>query len=303
MIIVIGEILIDIFPEYERIGGAPFNVACHLQRLGWPVRFFTRVGEDRNGRKILSLLERCGFDTADVQRDAVHPTGTVRVTLDDAGVPQFDIRSDVAYDHLDLDGHPRFANAGVDATLVYFGTLLQRTDDGRRTVQHFLNRCCPSATRFCDINLRPPHVSDDAIVASLQQADLLKLSADELVDLQQRLGAPADVLSVLRWLMDRFAIHTAALTSGEQGSRLVDASGEYHVAAEPVPRVVDTVGAGDGYAAVLAAGMLKGLPWEGVMRQASDFAARLCGIAGAIPDNASFYDGLHPLMKGTGNGR
>jgi fructokinase len=102
MILVVGEILIDVFDHYQRIGGAPFNFAFHLKQLGLPVRLLTRIGDDRPGRDILDMLERQGFDPQDVQIDSRHPTGTVRVALDDQGVPQFDIHTGVAYDHLDL---------------------------------------------------------------------------------------------------------------------------------------------------------------------------------------------------------
>ena len=89
MIVVIGEVLIDMFQDYERIGGAPFNFAFHLKKLGFPVRFFTRVGNDRHGRRIIDMLKKNGFNLADVQMDSRHSTGTVRVDLDRAGHSAF----------------------------------------------------------------------------------------------------------------------------------------------------------------------------------------------------------------------
>ena len=130
MIVVVGEILIDVFPDAERIGGAPFNFACHLKKMGFPVRFFTRVGQDRHGECILDRLQSTGFNLDDVQIDSVHPTGTVNVHLDESGVPHFDILENVAWDHLDLGGCP-VADA-EDAEMIYFGSLMQRSESGHR---------------------------------------------------------------------------------------------------------------------------------------------------------------------------
>lgn len=298
MVVVVGEILVDVFPEYRRVGGAPFNFAFHLKRLGHAVRFLTRVGDDENGFNILRLLENSGFDITDVQRDAHRPTGTVAVTLDAAGVPHFDIRKEVAYDHLALDAAGRSLARGTDPEMIYFGTLIQRTRAGCQAVQAFLNGCSRQTTRFFDINLRPPHINDDAIRHSLEQTDLLKLNGDELQDLQTRFGAPEETGPAVRWLMERFGIGTLALTRGSEGSTVIDASGQWTVPAATAGRIIDTVGAGDGYAAVLAAGLLGGMTWDAVIGPATDFAARICGISGAVPEDRAFYNDFKHMAKG-----
>jgi len=136
VIVVIGEILIDIFPHYERIGGAPFNFAYHLKKMGFSVRFLSRVGQDRHGERILDRLRSAGFDLDDVQLDPVRPTGTVGVQLDKNGVPHFDICENVAWDHLDLGACPVAATEGTE--MIYFGSLVQRTESGRRQIQNLL---------------------------------------------------------------------------------------------------------------------------------------------------------------------
>jgi len=296
VIVVIGEVLIDLFPNYERIGGAPFNFAYHLKKLGFPVRFFTRVGEDRHGQRILDVLRQNDFDLADVQIDPRHPTGTVRVDLDAAGVPHFDICENVAYDHLDL-GTCGASMAGRTA-MIYFGSLLQRTDFGHREVQGFLSRKGNAIAGFCDINMRPPHVNTQAVADSLNHADLLKLNEAELADIQRTLNGPSAPDSVIPWLMDRFGINTVALTCGSCGSRLyltgsaIDSPGATGVS------VVDTVGAGDGFAAILAAGYIDNQSWRATIEQASRFAAKICGIPGAIPDDEAFYDDFQTSIRG-----
>jgi fructokinase len=301
VIIVIGEILIDIFQDYERIGGAPFNFAFHLKKLGFPIRFFTRVGNDSNGKRIMDMLGKSGFDQADIQIDPRYATGTVRVELHNHGIPHFDILTNVAYDQLDLNT----ADVSVvdGANMLYFGTLLQRTDGACRQVQGFLSHTSKGARRFCDINLRPPHVNPDAVAGSLHQADLLKVNEEELAYIQRAFDGPAEENKVMPWLMETFTISVVALTRGSRGSVLYSHDGPIHCPAAPIPAIVDTVGAGDGYAAVLAAGCMRQIPWAETLRLATAFAARICGIAGAVPDDDAFYDDFRTLLKGDADGR
>jgi fructokinase len=212
VIVVIGEILIDMFKDYHRIGGAPFNFAFHLKHLGFPVRFLTRVGDDQNGRRIIGMLKECGFSEADIQIDSRFPTGTVHVDLDGDGVPQFDIIENVAYDHLDLD-IGRIEDAGPTG-MIYYGTLVQRTDSGFRQVQRFLDRQGSAATYFCDINMRPPHVNAHAVAGSLHFADLLKVNDAELAEIQRTFDGPSAAGDVMPWLMETFKISAVSLTRG-----------------------------------------------------------------------------------------
>lgn len=294
LILVIGEMLIDIFPDYQRMGGAPFNFAFHLKKLGFPVKLISRVGDDQNGQAILSMAEKNGFDTADIQIDDRHPTGTVQVTLDDDGVPQFDICRDVAYDYLSL-GPDELAGMD-DAAMIYFGSLLQRTDDGCRQVTKFLTRQGDRGIRFCDINMRPPHVNPRAVAESLNHADLLKLNEDELAQIQHRFGGPSDGDATLPWLMKTFNIQNIALTRGGQGSAFAWTDGIIHSPATETGTIVDTVGAGDGYAAILAAGYIRQLPWDATIQAATRFAGQICQIPGAVPENDTFYDAFRQMF-------
>jgi len=301
VIVAIGEILIDMFQDYQRIGGAPFNFAFHLKKLGFPVRFLTRVGDDHHGQRIIDLLEKNGFDPADVQMDSRHPTGTVRVELDKRGIPDFDIGANVAYDHLDLNIADVSGAEGAD--MIYFGTLLQRSDAACRQVQHFLSHTNKGTRRFCDINLRPPHVNPDAVAGSLRHADLLKVNEAELADIQRAFDGPAAENEVMPWLMETFTIGAVALTRGSRGSLFYSPDGPITSPTVPSPAIIDTVGAGDGYAAILAAGWMRQIPWAETLRQASDFAARICSIAGAVPDDDTFYDDFRRPLKGDADGR
>ena len=292
MIIAIGEILFDIFPNYRRIGGAPFNFAFHLKNFGIPVRFITRVGRDAEGEEICGLLSDSGFDLTDVQIDDHHPTGRVQVELDDKGVPQFDIISDVAYDYIQLtDSLQTTLQREVD--LIYFGTLVQRSPTGFRTLQDVLSRKRRRTRGLYDVNLRPKCYSKPVLLNSLIQTDLVKLNREELALIRAMLNYEGEADNFVGHLMQAYALKLLALTKGEDGNELFTPTG-HHAAPAVTPRkIADTVGAGDAFAAVFAAGYLEMWEPEEILQRAADFAARICEIEGAIPSDASFYvDGI-----------
>jgi fructokinase len=282
MIIVFGEILLDIFPDYTRIGGAPFNFAFHLYRLGVPVRFISRVGRDENGEKIGAFLRAQGFPATDLQIDDHRPTGTVQVTLDAGGSPQFDIRADVAYDAIDLA--PLAGTlAAQPPKLFYFGTLAQRTLPAHQRLLSVLDTLSARTACFYDINLRQGAKDPDIVAASLRRSRILKLSEEELQWLQHHLGAPGEMEACLAWLHDRYDLELIALTFGAEGSLLSTTAGITRGGPAPVEAMVDAVGAGDAYAALLAYGYLKKWPLERILERATAFAAEICQLSGAVP--------------------
>jgi fructokinase len=287
MIIVIGEILVDCFADYERIGGAPFNFAYHLKRMGWPVRFISRIGNDAYGDKILGFLEQAGFSARDIQTDRTHATGKVAVALDGRGIPEFTICEDAAYDY--IDPPPPEEPGGGPVEMVYYGSLAQRTAGGFDRIGAFLDQIPPETLRFCDINLRPPHIRDAAVTASLKRVDMLKLNEEELTRIGELCRGPANSDDIPPWLTKSFGISAVAVTRGERGSSLYRPRRTTHSPPVRVERIVDTVGAGDAYAAVLAAGTLMHLPDDEILGLATRFAAGLCGIPGALPNDDRLY--------------
>jgi fructokinase len=288
VIIAIGEILFDIFPGYRRLGGAPFNFAYHLKKLGLPVRFITRVGRDPEGREILKTLHAAGFNMDDVQIDADHPTGTVQVELNKKGVPHFDISTDAAYDHIALNDS-MVAVLKDDVDLIYFGTLVQRTDFGFRTLQHLLSEKNPHSEGLYDVNLRPNGYNKNAVLNSLARTDILKLNQEELALIREMLTATDTPADFIRHLMDTYHLKTVSLTKGEAGSELFIQAGHFTAPAKKPKKIIDTVGAGDAYTAVLALGHLRMWKPERILNAAADFSARICGIEGAIPEDDAFY--------------
>ena len=296
MIVVLGEILVDLFESYRRIGGAPFNFAFHLKQLSYPVRFVTRIGRDRWGDEIVDLLTRHQFALDDVQIDDQHSTGTVRVVLDDQGVPEFDILDDVAYDYINLEEIKPIHDP--ETRMIYFGTLAQRSDRAFEQFERSLSRKGVNAKAFCDINLRPPHVRQDAIEGALRHADIVKLNSDELCHVADLLNRPKGETVLVHDIMERFDIEMVVLTRGESGSTVYKGEQVFHAPPPNSGRVVDTVGAGDAFAAVIAAGYLRDVPLHELLSVATRFAASICLLPGAIPDDLSLYEPLRIQLEG-----
>ena len=297
MILVVGEILFDIFPDYRRLGGAPFNFAYHLKNFGFDVRFISRIGIDDTGKEILHKLELARFNLDDIQVDDEHPTGRVNVQLDPSGTPQFDIIPDVAYDYIEFipSDHAALSKA---AKLIYFGSLVQRTQAGRKNLHAFLSDSASDSIDFYDINLRPDCYNKAIIEQSLLKADVLKLNTEELDKLKQMLSITATNEDLIHQLMRTHLISSLSLTKGEAGSELFTNLGRFSSKPAEAITVVDSVGAGDAYAAMLAAGLLKQWQPDNILERAALFASRICEIKGAIPDSASFYQPFKALFGG-----
>jgi fructokinase len=295
VILVIGEILFDEFPNDKRLGGAPFNFAYHLKNFDFDVRFISRIGIDDAGQEILHQLELSGFDLDDIQIDNVHATGRVNVQLDKNGAPQFDIISDVAYDYIEFI--PQYHSGLIDdAQLIYFGSLVQRSETGYENLHAFISAGASQVLNFYDINLRADCYNKAIIEKSLLKTDILKLSMEELAKLRQMLSIKKNNDAFIQYLMEDYALATVSLTKGESGSELFTKQGSFSSSAIKAIKVVDSVGAGDAYAAMLAAGILKNWQPEDILERASLFSSRICEIKGAIPESSFFYQPFRPLF-------
>jgi len=290
-IVVIGEALVDVFPDREVLGGAPFNVARNLAALGASPLFVSRVGAGEAGERIAAQMQRLGMQVHALQRDRERQTGRVSVQLRD-GQPEFRIEPDGAWEWID----PESAAASVRAArpaLAYFGTLAQRAPVSRAAVRGSL--LVSPAMRVLDLNLRGVEHEREVAAVSLELADLLKLNEDELRALVSWFlpGVSGDPQAP--WaLMSRFALQRMVVTRGEGGWSYYEANGG-RVLEGPSPRVsvVDTVGAGDAFAAVLLLGELRGWPVATTLLRAAEFAARVCTLHGAFdPESRIYADAL-----------
>jgi fructokinase len=215
MILVLGEILFDELPEGNRPGGAPFNFARHLKNLGCEVRFVSSIGHDQNGADLLKVLQASGLDPSWVQRHPQAATGRVSVTLDPHGVPAYEIAADAAYDFIDFEDLPPMTPA-----MVYYGSLIQRTSGGRERLHDYLKTMPGKTLRFYDVNFREGCVSNEILIPSLEQTDILKLNDEELPMIGKLIGAALTGDDLVDRLMRTFAIQQVALTRGANGCAL-----------------------------------------------------------------------------------
>ncbi len=288
MILVIGEILFDLFADNKKLGGAPFNFAFHLKKLGLPVRFVSRVGKDALGREILYFLKQHQFDLSDIQLDPDHDTGTVKVTMFHEG-HAFNITRDTAWAHLDFDRRlSTLLQQSCD--LLYFGSLIQYSEKGMDLIQTVMRQKLSGTTIFCDLNLRPGFYGPAVIKAALKASDILKLNQEEWLEISGMNACETLNRETMDPFMTAHDLELIVLTLGSFGSQWITREKSHSCPPLSLKKVVDTVGAGDAYAAVSAAGWLKNLPIDTIMSLASEFAGHICGIKGALPEDERIYN-------------
>ena len=286
-VIGIGEILWDLLPSGKQLGGAPANFAFHARGLGARSCVISRVGRDALGAEILQRLQSLGLPIAGIQADPSAPTGTVSVELSADGQPRFTIHENVAWDRLALEEAAAAAAAEADA--VCFGTLGQRCEPARSTIQALLAAVRPGALRILDINLRQHYFSQDIIEASLRLANIVKFNDSELPVLTEMLGLRGSAREQIEQLARQRAQRLVCLTRGAQGSLLYSNGQWADDPGQPVA-VKDTVGAGDAFTAALVVGVLAGKPLEAVNRRANQVARYVCSCEGATPPLPEFSE-------------
>jgi fructokinase len=286
IVVLIGEVLADIFPDRMVLGGAPFNVARHLQAFGLFPLLITRVGNDQLGSELLASMAQLGMTTQGVQRDPLHPTGQVIVHIEQ-GTHRFEIPADQAYDFIRPD-EARLAIQTVTPELIYFGTLAQRNKVSRDTLASILQTV--KIPCVLDINLREPWYTLLTVQHSLHSAAIVKMNDDELDVIAKSFHIVGNTYEQAVSMIKQFSLQQLLVTCGAKGAWLLNAEGEKFSLQGAGTEVVDTVGAGDGFAAVFILGLLRGWPNTLILSRANSFAAALCSIRGAVPAEIKFYD-------------
>ena len=250
IVVGLGELLWDVFPEGKQLGGAPANFAYMTNLLGDVGVVASRVGDDALGHEARQRLDQLGLQTANVQTDAAHPTGTVNVEVDPRGQPTFEIAQGVAWDHFAWT--PDWKTLAQKADAVCFGTLAQRCAPSRDTIRAFLAAVRPATTRIFDVNLRQHFYSAQTVAESAKLADIIKVNHEELPIVAKLLELPFiyDDLRAAQWLREKFGTKLVCMTRGVRGSLLVG-EGEISDHLGYRVHVADTVGAGDAYTAAL----------------------------------------------------
>lgn len=282
-----GEVLADVFPDKYVLGGAPYNVARHLNAFQFHPVLITRTGQDALKDELLEEMIKMNMDASGVQHDVMYPTGQVQVTLIE-GNASYDILPDQAYDFIHA-GLTHMVLMSIKPEIIYFGTLAQRNLKSRLALDQFLSE--GKSPRFLDLNLRKPWYNKNTILRSLKRADIVKLNEDELEVVAQLFSINGkDIQTKANTVLAQFALKEVIVTCGSEGAWTFNREGdaEYTKAAVIVD-LIDTVGAGDAFAAVYIAGLIKGWRVSERLSRASSFASAICSIRGAVPKDSSFY--------------
>ncbi len=267
-----GEIVVDRRGDVALLGGAPMNVAWYVKQLGVSVGLISAVGDDDAGNLAIHDLRAVGIDTAWIARRP-EPTGVAEVRLVD-GEPRFDISEDTASDRIDMCDRSALGGA-----LVYFGTFAQRSKMNRATLGAILDT--PFRHRFLDVNLRPPFYTDAVVLDSLAHATAVKMSEEEWHELARiaQVAKPSD-------LLERFDLSAVIVSLGLQGAQLFSHAGTAQARAKRAT-VVDVVGAGDAFSAVMAAALVRNADLEYALQiacNAGAFVVAHQGTLTSLPD-------------------
>ncbi|MDR1880139.1 MAG: carbohydrate kinase [Tannerellaceae bacterium] len=282
IVVGIGEALWDVLPEGKKIGGAPANFAYHISQFGYDGVVVSAIGDDRLGDEILENFNAKGLRYH--LEKAPYPTGVVQVTVDNTGVPSYNMKENVAWDHIPFT--PELEKLAKQVKAVCFGSLAQRNVVSRDTINRFLDAIPDGEGRYriFDINLRQGFYNRDILQNALNKCNILKINDEELVAVSRLFGFPGIDLQDKCWLLlAKYNLKMLILTCGINGSYLFTAG---HVSFVETPKVTvaDTVGAGDSFTAAFIAAILDGKSIAEAHTLAVDVSAFVCTQHGAMPE-------------------
>ena len=284
LVVGMGEALWDMLPEGRKLGGAPANFAYHVSQFGLDSRVVSAVGDDELGNEILANFAEKQLD-CQIEKVA-YPTGTVQVTLDEKGVPCYEIKEGVAWDNIPYT--PALENLAKQTHAVCFGSLAQRNAVSRETINRFIDQMPEdeNVLKIFDINLRQHFYTKELIEASLKKSNVLKINDEELVVVGEMFGfADIDFQDKCWILLAKYNLKMLILTCGTEGS-YVFTPGEVSFLETPQVQVADTVGAGDSFTGAFVAAILSGKTVKDAHRLAVDVSAFVCTQNGAMPELA-----------------
>jgi fructokinase len=279
--VIFGEVLYDRFPDgHAVLGGAPFNVAWHLQAFGLAPLFVSRIGNDEPGDSVAAAMTVWHMNTKALQRDSRHPTGVVDIVFE-AGEPHYTIVENSAWDFIDANALPELPAYG----LLYHGSLALRNAASRHAFDTLL--ADHAGDVFMDVNLRDPWWDRETVAERALAADWVKLNENELVLLGTGNG---DIEQRAHEFLQRHGLAGLIVTLGKEGALAVTANAET-ACARPAASltVVDTVGAGDAFTSVLILGISRRWPLAKTMERAQSFASQIVSCRGAIVQDPAFY--------------
>jgi fructokinase len=301
-IVSFGEALWDLLPTGPVLGGAPLNFAYRVNSLGHPSIIVSRLGRDDFGQKARKQIVALGMSDSCLQWDSTYPTGTVEIYFDKNKNPDYTIIENVAYDHIEFSANLESIVESADC--LCFGTLAQRNNISRRTLQRLL-AIFSGKFRLLDINLRKNCYSFESIDTSLDQANILKLNDEELAVLVELFGlqdnsTPGQAESLLK----RADLEYCVVTLGERGALAVSKEGQKIYIPGYRVNLVDPCGSGDGFAAGFVHSLLEDQPLREACRLGNALGAMVAQQEGATQpisyaEVKAFMDANHPDIVDT----
>lgn len=281
VVVGMGEALWDVLPEGKKIGGAPANFAYHVSQFGMPSCVVSAVGNDALGYEIIENFTSKGLNH--LIEKVPYPTGTVQVEIDQAGIPQYEIKENVAWDNIPYTA--RLEDLATRTKAVCFGSLAQRNIVSRNTINRFLDAMPHNDDNLVvfDVNLRQGFFTKEILCNSMKRCNILKINDEELVTVSRLFGYPGIDLQDKCWiLLGKYNLKMLILTCGINGSYVFTPG---NVSFQPTPKVevADTVGAGDSFTAAFISSILKGKSVEEAHRKAVETSAFVCTMQGAMP--------------------
>lgn len=280
----LGEALWDKLPSGKKLGGAPANFAYHARQFGLDGIAVSALGDDALGRELADQLK--AHDLPFLMETVDYPTGTVEVTVDAAGVPQYEIKTGVAWDYIPFT--EKMAAIAADCQAVCFGSLAQRSEVSRDTIRRFLNAVPADCLKVFDINLRQQFYTKEILEESFRFCDILKINDEEMVTVAHKFAIPCfGTEAQCGWLMREFGIRMIILTLGANGSGIYYDGGISYLKSPDV-KVVDTVGAGDSFTGAFIGSLLNGKSVPQAHETAVAVSTYICTCEGAmnpVPNN------------------
>ena len=280
-ILVVGEVLWDLFEHSTALGGAPLNFAAHARRLGFDPLLISAVGADSLGNTAREEIAGLGLDTSFLQTTSRFPTGTARVEPGPGDRTRFVIERPAAYDSICLRDEQIAQITQQAPAFFYYGTLFSSTPQGRAVVERLLD-ALPAATRFYDLNLRPGNYSVQLVIEMLDWADVVKLNEEELCKVHKFTRLPSEIEAFCREGSKRYGWKAVCVTLGARGCAMLRGDEYVEAAGRPV-EVADPVGAGDAFAAAFLHGLLSQWPVAKIADFANRIGALVASRHGAIP--------------------
>jgi len=273
-----GEALWDNFPDYKEIGGAPLNVAFHLKKLGVNTQFITRVGEDKIGSQILEFLNKVNFDNSLIQEDNKYNTGEVNISLDKSKSANYIIKYPCAWDKIEMSDH--YINVVENSDFFVFGSLISRDKISRETLLKLIDH---ANFKIFDVNIRDPYYDFELISFLMQKSNMIKFNEEELERISKDLGIISNSIeNKIIEISKMTSTELICLTLGEKGVVFYDSKFHYQDAINT--KVLNTVGAGDSFLAMLIEGIISNKKPELFLKRAAALSSFVCSKYGPNPE-------------------